>query len=40
MLFAKYNAKDTTVTVNGVNITGFGEDMLSIEKMRSFFLLP
>ena len=32
MLFAKYNAKDTTVTVNGVNITGFGEDMLSIEK--------
>ena len=37
MLFAKYNAKDTTVTVNGVNITGFGEDMLSIEKDEEFF---
>ena len=37
MLFAKYNAKDTTVTVNGVNITGFGEDMLSVEKDEEFF---
>ena len=37
MLFAKYNAKDTTVTVNGVNITGFGEDMLSIDKDEEFF---
>lgn len=37
MLFAKYNAKDTTVTVNGVNITGFGEDMLTIEKDEELF---
>lgn len=37
MLFAKYNAKDTTVTVNGVNITGFGEDMLTIDKDEEFF---
>lgn len=37
MLFSKYNAKDTTVTVNGVNITGFGEDMLTIEKDEELF---
>lgn len=37
MLFSKYNANDTTVTVNGVNITGFGEDMLTIEKDEELF---
>lgn len=37
MLFSKYNAKDTTITVNGVNITGVGEDMLTIEKDEEFF---
>lgn len=37
MLYAMYDAKDTTVTVNGVNITGFGEDMLTIEKDEEFF---
>lgn len=37
MLFAKYNAKDTTVTVDNVNITGFGEDMLTIEKDEELF---
>ncbi len=37
MLFAKYNAKDTTVTVDGVNVTGFGEDMLTIDKDEEEF---
>lgn len=37
MLFAKYNAKDTTVTADGVNITGFGEDMLTIDKDEEEF---
>ena len=37
MLFAKYNAKDTTVTIDNVNITGFGEDMLTIEKDEELF---
>ena len=37
MLFSKCNAKDTTVTINGVNITGFGEDMLTIEKDEELF---
>ena len=37
MLFSKYNAKDTTVTINGVNITGLGEDMLTIEKDEELF---
>lgn len=32
MLFAKYNAKDTSVVVGDVYITGLGEDMISIEK--------
>lgn len=32
MNFTRYNAKDTTVSIDGVNITGFGEDMVSIEK--------
>lgn len=28
----RYNAKDTTVIVNGVHITGLGEEMISYEK--------
>lgn len=32
MLFTRYNAKDTSVVVDGVHITGLGEDMISIEK--------
>ena len=32
MLFERYNAKDTSIVVNGVHITGLGEDMISIEK--------
>lgn len=32
MLIARYNAKDTSVVVNDVYITGLGEDMISIEK--------
>lgn len=28
----QYNAKDTTVIVDGVHITGLGEDMISYEK--------
>lgn len=30
--FARYNAKDTSVVVDGVYITCLGEDMVSIEK--------
>ena len=30
--FARYNAKDTSVVVDGVYITSLGEDMVSIEK--------
>ncbi len=30
--FSRYNAKDCSVTVGGVYITGLGEDMVSIEK--------
>lgn len=32
MIFSRYNAKDTSVVVDGVHITGLGEDMISIEK--------
>ena len=32
MNFARYNAKDTSIVVNGVYITGLGEDMISFEK--------
>ena len=32
MAFSKYNAKDTTIIVDGVHITGLGEDMWSFEK--------
>lgn len=31
-----YNAKDCSVIVNGVYITGLGEDMVSIEKEEAF----
>ena len=30
--FSRYNAKDTIITVDGVNITSLGEDMWSFEK--------
>ena len=32
----RYNAKDTSVVVGGVYITGLGEDMVSIEKEEAF----
>ena len=32
-----YDAKDTTVVVDGVYITGLGEDMISGEKEEDFF---
>lgn len=32
MQIARYNAKDTSVVVNDVYITGLGEDMISVEK--------
>jgi hypothetical protein len=32
MLISRYNAKDTSVVVNDVYITGLGEDMISVEK--------
>lgn len=32
MLFGRYNAKDTVITVDGLVITGLGEDMWSFEK--------
>ena len=32
MAFSRYNAKDTSIVVDGVHITGLGEDMWSFEK--------
>ena len=32
MRFSRYNAKDTSIVVDGVYITGLGEDMWSFEK--------
>lgn len=32
MAFTKYNAKDTTIMVNNVYITGLGEEMWNFEK--------
>ena len=32
MAFTRYNAKDTSIVVDGVHITGLGEDMWSFEK--------
>lgn len=37
MLITKYNANDCTVTVDGVFITGLGEDMVSWEKEEALF---
>ena len=36
MAVTKYNAKDTSIVVGGVYITGLGEDMVSIEKEEGF----
>ena len=32
MLFGRYNAKDTSIVIDGVHITGLAEDMWSFEK--------
>lgn len=32
MTFTRYNAKDTSIVIDGVYITGLGEDMWSFEK--------
>jgi hypothetical protein len=37
MLIASYDAKDTTITVDGTYVTGLGEDMVSAEKEEDFF---
>ncbi len=37
MNVTRYNAKDCTVTVDGVFITGLGEDMVSFEKEEAYF---
>jgi hypothetical protein len=37
MLVATYDAKDTSVVVDGTYITGLGEDMVSAEKEEDFF---
>ena len=37
MNVTRYNAKDCTITVDGVFITQLGEDMVSFEKEESFF---
>lgn len=37
MLVATYDAKDTSVVVDGTYITGLGEDMVSAEKDEDFF---
>lgn len=36
-MVTQYNAKDCVITVNGVYITGLGEDMVSGEKDEEFF---
>ena len=36
-MITKYNAKDCTVMVAGVFITGLGEDMISWEKEEAYF---
>ena len=33
----KYNAKDCTVMINDIYVTGLGEDMISWEKEEAFF---
>ena len=37
MNFSKYDAKDTSVIIDGIYITGLGEDMVSAEKEEDFF---
>ena len=37
MLLANYDAKDTTVIIDGTYISGLGEDMISVEKDEDFF---
>ena len=37
MAVTNYNAKDCTITVNGVYITGLGEDMITGSKDEDFF---
>lgn len=37
MAFGVYDAKDSSVMIDGVYITGFSEDMLSIEKDEDLF---
>lgn len=37
MAFAQYNAKDTSIIVDGTYITGLGEDMFTAEKDEDFF---
>ena len=36
-IVATYDAKDTSVVIDGVYITGLGEDMVSAEKEEDFF---
>lgn len=36
-MITKYNAKDCTITVDGVFITGLGEDMIAWEKEEAYF---
>lgn len=36
-MLTKYNAKDCTVMIGGVFITGLGEDMISWEKEEAYF---
>lgn len=37
MNISRYNAKDCSVIIDGVYITGLGEDMISWEKEEAFF---
>lgn len=37
MAMRTYNAKDISVVINNVNITGLGETMISCEKDEEFF---
>lgn len=34
--FSRYNAKDTVITVDGVHITGLGENMWNFEKSEAY----
>lgn len=37
MAVTRYNAKDCTIMIDNVNITGLGEDMVSWEKEEAYF---